>query len=197
MSWSRRFLIASPPSVSDSKCNSRLIVAKGKARSAEEKSDRTHYSRNMTSNLATQQALRARCTHPSGAFVEFTNQEALQSVVQRFEEQVHRHPDRLALKTRAPCLHLLGVERRSQPRRSRPDRASRSRIGNSCAAFRKRRAVRCGIPGRVENRQDPGTPGQYLPSNQTQLHVGAIRGRRCRDRQHQPLLGQGTRARFR
>ena len=54
----------------------------------------------MTSNLARQQVLRARCTHPSGAFVEFTDQEAQQSVVKCFEEQVRRHPDRLALKTR-------------------------------------------------------------------------------------------------
>ena len=54
----------------------------------------------MTSNLARQQVLRARCTHPSGAIVEFTDQEAQQSVVKCFEEQVRRHPDRLALKTR-------------------------------------------------------------------------------------------------
>jgi len=55
----------------------------------------------MTSSLAKQQALRDRCTHPSGAFVEFTNEEALESLVQRFERQVHMYPDRLALKTRA------------------------------------------------------------------------------------------------
>jgi amino acid adenylation domain-containing protein len=54
----------------------------------------------MTNTLAHQQALKARCIHPSGAFVEFTSQEALQSVVKRFERQVHQHPDRLALKTR-------------------------------------------------------------------------------------------------
>jgi len=80
--------------------NAILTVAKGKADSAEKKSDRTHYSGNMTSNLAKQQALRARCIHPSRAFVEFTNPEALQSAVQRFEQQVQWHPDRLALKTR-------------------------------------------------------------------------------------------------
>ena len=55
----------------------------------------------MTSNSAKQQALRDRCIHPSGAFVEFTNQEALELLVQRFERQVHMYPDRLALKTRA------------------------------------------------------------------------------------------------
>ena len=54
----------------------------------------------MTSTLAQQQALRARCIHPSGAFIEFTNEETLQSVVDRFERQVHQYPDRLALKTR-------------------------------------------------------------------------------------------------
>jgi amino acid adenylation domain-containing protein len=54
----------------------------------------------MTSNLAKQQALRARCIHPSGALAEFTNDEALQSIMERFEKQVQRHPDRLALRTR-------------------------------------------------------------------------------------------------
>jgi amino acid adenylation domain-containing protein len=55
----------------------------------------------MTTNLIRQKALRDRCIHPSEAFVEFTNQEALGSLVQRFERQVHLYPDRLALKTRA------------------------------------------------------------------------------------------------
>ena len=54
----------------------------------------------MTNNLAKQKALRARCMHRSQAFVEFTNQDALQSVVERFEQRVQLHPDRLALKTR-------------------------------------------------------------------------------------------------
>ena len=94
--------IVSVCEVNHSKYDSGLIVAKGKTRSAEEKSDRTHYSRNMTSNLVIQKALRARCVHPSGAFVEFTNQEALRSIVQRFEQQVQLHPDRLAFRTRRP-----------------------------------------------------------------------------------------------
>jgi amino acid adenylation domain-containing protein len=55
----------------------------------------------MTSNLIRQKALRDCCIHPSEAFVEFTDQEALGSLVQRFERQVHMYPDRLALKTRA------------------------------------------------------------------------------------------------
>jgi amino acid adenylation domain-containing protein len=47
-----------------------------------------------------QQAIRARCWHPSNTFVEFTPAVIEQSIVQRFEQQVHQYPQRLALKTR-------------------------------------------------------------------------------------------------
>ena len=51
-----------------------------------------------------QQAIRARCFHPSGSFVEFRKEEVEQSVPSRFEQMVRKYPDRLAIKT--PC-HTL------------------------------------------------------------------------------------------
>ena len=45
-----------------------------------------------------QQAIRDRCFHPSGTFVEFSNAEIEQSIPQRFEEIARRYPDRLAVK---------------------------------------------------------------------------------------------------
>jgi len=46
-----------------------------------------------------QQAIRARCFHPSGSFVEFRKEEVEQSVPSRFEQMVRKYPDRLAIKT--------------------------------------------------------------------------------------------------
>jgi amino acid adenylation domain-containing protein len=47
-----------------------------------------------------QQAIRARCFHPSGAFTEFRKQELEQSIPDRFEEIVLKYPDLIAVKTR-------------------------------------------------------------------------------------------------
>lgn len=47
-----------------------------------------------------QQAIRDRCFHPSGTFIEFQKEDIEQSIPDRFEEQVRRHPHRLAVKTR-------------------------------------------------------------------------------------------------
>ena len=46
-----------------------------------------------------QQAIRAKCFHPTGDFIELQPEEIEQSVAQRFEKIVGRYPDRLALKT--------------------------------------------------------------------------------------------------
>jgi len=46
-----------------------------------------------------QEAIRARCFHPSGSFVEFRKEEVEQSITARFEKIVAKHPDRVAVKT--------------------------------------------------------------------------------------------------
>jgi amino acid adenylation domain-containing protein len=50
---------------------------------------------------AEQQALRARCFHPSGAFAEYRREDVDRSIPSRFEEIVRRCPDRIAVKTGA------------------------------------------------------------------------------------------------
>ncbi len=47
-----------------------------------------------------QQAIRNRCFHPSGNFIEFRKEDIEQSIPDRFEEQVRKYPDQLAVKTR-------------------------------------------------------------------------------------------------
>jgi len=53
---------------------------------------------------AEQQAIRAKCFHPSGAFVEFRNEEVEQSITDRFEKIVRQFPDRIAVRTRNETL---------------------------------------------------------------------------------------------
>ncbi|MFC1714608.1 amino acid adenylation domain-containing protein [Candidatus Poribacteria bacterium] len=47
-----------------------------------------------------QKAIRARCVHPTGTFIRFEEEEIEQSIPARFEQQVLRYSDCLAVKTR-------------------------------------------------------------------------------------------------
>lgn len=49
---------------------------------------------------ADQQAIRAKCIHPTGTFLPFGLPAVDQSIPDRFEQQVSRYPDRLAVRTR-------------------------------------------------------------------------------------------------
>jgi amino acid adenylation domain-containing protein len=51
-----------------------------------------------------QQAIRAKCFHPTGMFVEFPREEVEQSIPQRFEQMVSRYPDRIAVQTKRHVL---------------------------------------------------------------------------------------------
>jgi amino acid adenylation domain-containing protein len=46
-----------------------------------------------------QQAIRAKCFHPTGEFIEFKKDEVEQSIPDRFEKMVRQHGDRLAVRT--------------------------------------------------------------------------------------------------
>ena len=51
-----------------------------------------------------QQAIQDKCFHPTGTFIQFRKDEIEQSVPERFEDQVRRHPNRLEVKTRSHQL---------------------------------------------------------------------------------------------
>ena len=51
-----------------------------------------------------QRAIRDKCFHPAGTFVEFRKEEIEQSIPDRFEQMVSRYADRLAVKTRNHTL---------------------------------------------------------------------------------------------
>jgi amino acid adenylation domain-containing protein len=51
-----------------------------------------------------QRAIRAKCFHPTGRFIEFKREEIKRSIPDRFEQMVRRYPDQLAVKTRNHAL---------------------------------------------------------------------------------------------
>ncbi len=51
-----------------------------------------------------QQSIRDRCFHPTGVFIEFEKEETEQSISDRFEKVVRKHPGRLAVKTKKHAL---------------------------------------------------------------------------------------------
>ena len=48
---------------------------------------------------AEQKAIHDRCFHPTGTFFEFKKEAVEQSIPERFEEQVRRYPNRVAIKS--------------------------------------------------------------------------------------------------
>ena len=58
----------------------------------------------LTTGIPVQQAIRAKCFHPTGTFIAFGPEEVEQSIPHRFEQQVARHPERLAVKSRDQTL---------------------------------------------------------------------------------------------
>jgi len=56
--------------------------------------------RHVTKLPPEQEAIRAKCFHPTGKFIEFKKEEIEQSIPDRFEQQAVKYPDRLAVKTR-------------------------------------------------------------------------------------------------
>lgn len=58
-----------------------------------------------------QKAIRAKCFHPTGTFVEFKPAEIEQTITARFEKQAALFPDRIAVKTRRHSLTYLELNR--------------------------------------------------------------------------------------
>ena len=71
----------------------------------------TNLSKFATTLPPEQEAIRARCFHPTKAFVEFTKEETEQSISERFEKIVRLHPQRLALKLGDEALSYEALNR--------------------------------------------------------------------------------------
>lgn len=53
---------------------------------------------------AKREAIRAKCFHPSGTFVEFPKEDVETSIPERFEKIARLYPDRPAVKTKSAVL---------------------------------------------------------------------------------------------
>jgi amino acid adenylation domain-containing protein len=58
------------------------------------------FTQNRTRLPPEQEAIRAKCFHPTGTFVEFKKEEVEQSIPDRFEKIVAKYPERIAVKTK-------------------------------------------------------------------------------------------------
>src|SRR5262247_307735 len=56
-------------------------------------------SRNTLRLPPEQEAIWAKCFHPSGTFVKFSKEDVETSIAERFEKIVRIYPDRIAIKT--------------------------------------------------------------------------------------------------
>jgi acyl-coenzyme A synthetase/AMP-(fatty) acid ligase/acyl carrier protein len=63
-----------------------------------------HCSDGVANFPPAQRAIRDRCFHPAGTFIEFKQGEIDQSVPQRFEQQVAKHPGRIAVRSTTHTL---------------------------------------------------------------------------------------------
>jgi amino acid adenylation domain-containing protein len=70
-----------------------------KAREAEEKMDTGKLPTHGLEPPPEQQAIRAKCFHPSGEFVEFPKEDVDKSIPERFEKIVQMYPEQVAVKT--------------------------------------------------------------------------------------------------
>ena len=73
-------------------------------RTGTETLEMSDFSPHFTDLPPEQEAIRAKCFHPTGTFVEFKKEEIEQSIPERFEQQVARYPDRIAVKSRNHTL---------------------------------------------------------------------------------------------
>ena len=71
---------------------------------SERETEMSDFSQRITNLPPEQQAIRAKCFHPTGARVEFKEEEIEQSIPERFEKIVRLYPDRLAVKTNTDHL---------------------------------------------------------------------------------------------
>jgi amino acid adenylation domain-containing protein len=65
--------------------------------------------RRMVGFPESQKAMRDKCLHPTGIFLEFKKEEIEQSLPERFEQQVCKHPYRLAIETGSQHLSYTAL----------------------------------------------------------------------------------------
>jgi amino acid adenylation domain-containing protein len=73
----------------------------------------SEFLRNDTKLPPEQEAIRAKCFHPTGRFEEFAKEEVEQSIPDRFEKIVKLYPDRVAIKEREQAVTYTELNERA------------------------------------------------------------------------------------
>src|SRR5262245_26064328 len=63
------------------------------------------FSKQFSSLPSEQQAIRAKCYHPTGTFIEFKKEETEQSISERFEKIARLYPERPAVEIKGHALN--------------------------------------------------------------------------------------------
>ena len=100
-----------------------------------------------------QQAIKAKCYHPSGCFVAFQQADLEQSIPERFEHIVHLHPDRLAVKTKEHTLTYEALNKAAN-RVAHALLAQPGERGVPIAVLLEKMPLNGCDPGRIEGGQD-------------------------------------------
>ena len=137
-----------------------------------------------------QQAIRARCVHPTGAFVRFEEHALEQSIAARFEQQVVRHRDRVAVKTGQHAFTYDELNRAA----NRVARAILARQGIRRGArgppVRQRHASDRRRARNPEGRQVLRATRSDFPARETGSHPGGCRGATARHQHTQRALAR-------
>jgi non-ribosomal peptide synthetase component F len=129
-----------------------------------------------------QEAIRAKCFHPTGIYAEFKREEVEQSIPQRFEEMVRLHPQRLALKSRNYALTYEALNQAANriahailSKEGKQDEPVALLLGNGVS-------VNGGYLRCLKDRQNLYPFKFLLSSSKSQLHTEKFTGRRARNR---------------
>ena len=57
-----------------------------------------------TDSIKRPQSIQDKCFHPEGTFIPFDKKDIELSITERFEKQVHRYPNRLAVRTKKHAI---------------------------------------------------------------------------------------------
>ena len=119
-----------------------------------------------------QQAIRAKCFHPSGLFVEFGKEEIEQSISERFEQQVATYSARSALAAKGYLLTYTTLNQAAEPDCSRGPDSAGTKIGRNSFVIRPRTGFGCGDTRRAQGWQDLRFLESAFSPSKTQLYGG-------------------------
>jgi hypothetical protein len=119
-----------------------------------------------------QEAIRAKCFHPSGTFVEFSSEDVEQSIPARFETIARRYANRIAVQSDNQAITYAELNKAAN-RLARSILSKQRRLSAPIAVFGRQGVFvsSCNI-GSFENRQTRGALGPFISEGEDGNHTG-------------------------